>query len=203
VVELVEHVDVNVDDVVALLGLVCEALDDHFQHRLQVCIRVKALDEVNESLERGDVVLVRERLDDAQTHVLLDQRVLADVDDVCQAREQFVLLLIQVDAVDVGQPGEVVTDDSLQVAAVVLICRVVLHADPQSVHLLQIREDEVHREFHVLEVDLLNFLLREFAVQLFFEELFGGVEAARDRQIVLDHLVELLAHEQAFEWVLD
>lgn len=147
--------------------------------------------------------LVRECLDDAKCHVLLHEDILADIDDLAEFGQEGVGVVVAVDGVDVGEAVEVVADQLLEVPSVLLVAGVVLHADPEAVHLLQVGQDEVHGRLQVFRVQRLHLGLRQLALAVLLLVELGGVETAGDRQLVLEDLVEVVAHEHALDRVLD
>jgi hypothetical protein len=120
----------------------------HLDARLQLRARLE------HGVERGELKLVREHLNDALHQILLRNDVAAADDLLEQAMQHNVGVQVDVDAVELAEAREVLADEQAQVLALGLALRtlrggaVVLETHPELVHLGEVLQHKLDRVAH-------------------------------------------------------
>ena len=170
-----------------------EFLHEGDEDVLNVHVDVEVRCRVKELLQRLQMKLVREGLDDALHQVLLRQCVLAHNYDFKDARQHDLLVDVVGDALETGQPNDILSDGNTQFIPLdfsllsVLVRREVLQAHPEAVHLTHILEDELDGV-----VDVTTFAL--ILIALIWQDIFHHFEQVVSEEKSTSRLLNTFDH---------
>lgn len=136
-------------DLLVTLMVRGESIDQRDDDGLDVHAGLELRARLQERIQRLQMELVGEHLDDALHEIFLRDGVAAADDLLEDARQDDLLVDLEVHRLQLGQTDKVGADEDLQLLALLLAARLlagmslVLHPHPQLVHLREVREDEV------------------------------------------------------------